>query len=110
MAGKYKESEKRAKVDRGGFHGIVLVPNAVSATPPYVEEVMAGSPAAQVGLRPDDLIVYLDGELVPSIKVFRELMKQVGPGMEIKLDVQRANKLVSVRLKLAEQPKVKASK
>jgi serine protease Do len=110
IAGTYKESEKRAKIDRGGFHGIVLVPNAVSATPPYVEEVMAGSPAAVAGLRPDDLIVYIDGELVPTIKAFRELMKQVGPGTEIKLDVQRLNRLVAVKLKLAEQPKVKASK
>jgi S1-C subfamily serine protease len=109
IAGTYKQSEKRAKVDRGGYTGIVLVPNAVSATPPYVEEVLPGSPAAKVGLRPDDLIVYVDGELAPSIKVFRELLKQVGPGMEVKLDVQRANKLVSVKLKLTEQPKVKAA-
>jgi len=110
IAGTYKESEKRAKLDRGGYHGIVLVPNAVSATPPYVEEVRPGSPAAQAGLRPDDLIVYIDGELIPHINMFRDYMKQVGPGMEIKLDVQRANKLVSVRLKLTEQPKLKASK
>jgi serine protease Do len=112
MAGTYKEGEKRAKLDRGGYHGIVLVPNAVSATPPYVEEVRPGSPAAEAGLRPDDLIVYVDGELIPHITMFRDYMKQVGPGMEIKLDVQRANKLVSVRLKLAEQPKgnLKASK
>lgn len=110
MAGTYKESEKKAKVDRGGFHGIVLVPNAVSATPPYVEEVRPNSPAAEAGLRPDDLIVYIDGELVPTINVFRDFMKQIAPGMEIKLDVQRANRLVSVKLKLAEQPKVGAAK
>jgi S1-C subfamily serine protease len=47
---------------------------------------------------------------VSSIKNFREIMKQAGPGTEIKLDVQRANKLVSVKLKLAEQPKQKAAK
>lgn len=108
IAGSYKQSEKRAKVDRGAFHGIVLVPNAVSVTPPYVEEVLPDSPAAKAGLRPDDLIVYMDGELVPSIKVFREIMKQYGPGTDVKLDVQRANSLVSVKLRLAEQPKVKA--
>ena len=110
MAGSYKPSEKRAKLDRGGFHGIVLVPNAVGVTPPYVEEVLPDSPAAKAGLRPDDLIVYIDGELVTSIKNFREIMKQSGPGMEVKLDVQRANRLVSVKMKLADQPKVKAAK
>lgn len=110
IAGTYKQGEKRAKADRGGFHGIILVPNAVGVTPPYVEEVLPESPAAQAGLRPDDLIVYIDGELVPSIKIFRDIMKQVGPGTEVKLDIQRANRLVSVKMKLGEQPKLKASK
>ena len=108
VAGTYKQSEKRAKVDRGAYHGIILVPNAVSATPPYVEEVLPDSPAAKAGLRPDDLIVYVDGELASNIKVFREIMKQYAAGTDVKLDVQRANTLVSVKLRLAEQPKVKA--
>jgi S1-C subfamily serine protease len=110
IAGTYKQSERRKnKEDRGGYHGIVLVPNAVGVTPPYVEEVLLGSPAAAAGLRPDDLIVYVDGELVPSIKVFRDIMKQVGPGTEVKLEVQRGSKLKSVKLKVVEYPKVKAA-
>jgi serine protease Do len=108
VAGTYKQSEKRAKVDRGAYHGIILVPNAVSATPPYVEEVLPDSPAAKAGLRPDDLIVYVDGELASNIKVFRDIMKQYAAGTDVKLDVQRANTLVSVKLRLAEQPKLKA--
>ena len=60
----------------------MLVPNAVSATPPYVEEVLPGSPAAKAGLKADDLIVYVDGELVPSIKAFRDIMKFVAPGSD----------------------------
>jgi serine protease Do len=110
MAGTYKQSEKRKnKEDRGGYHGIVLVANAVGLTPPYVEEVFAGSPAAAAGLRADDLIVYVDGELVPSIKMFRDIMRQVGPGTEVKLEVQRGSKLKSVKLKVAEYPKFKAA-
>lgn len=107
IAGTYKQGERRKKEDRGGFTGIVLVANAVSATPPYVEEVLPGSPAAQAGLRPDDLIVYLDGELVPSIRAFRDIMRQVGPGTEIKLEVQRGARLHSIKLKLTELPKTK---
>jgi serine protease Do len=107
MAGTYRQSEKRAKVERGGYHGILLVPNVVGATPPYVDEVMPGSPAARAGLQPDDLIVYVDGELVPNIKEFREIMKGIGPGMELKLEVQRGSKLRSFKLKLTEAPKEK---
>jgi len=83
------------------------VPNVVSATPPYIEEVMADSPAAKAGLQADDLIVYIDGELVQTIKMFREFMKGVGPGMEVKLEVQRENKLKSLKLKLTDPPKAK---
>lgn len=111
IAGTYRQSERRKnKEDRGGYTGIVLVPNAVGVTPPYIEEVLPKSPAADAGLRPDDLIVYVDGELVPSIKMYRDIMKQVGPGNEIKLEVQRGSTLKSVKLKLTDHPKVKAVK
>ena len=75
----------------------------------FFEEVVPGSPAAQAGLKPDDLIVYFDGELVPTVKVYRDLMKVAAPGSEIKLDVQRGTRLVSVKVKVAEQPKLKAA-
>jgi serine protease Do len=109
MAGTYKQSEKKArdKDGGGGYHGIVLVPNAVSLTPPYVEEILAGSPAAKAGIRPDDLIVYVDGELVPSVRMFRDIVKYARPGNTLRLELQRGSRLVSVELKLAEFPKAK---
>jgi len=108
IAGKYVISNPRNKEKGpGGYHGIVLVPNAVQATPAYVEEVVPGSPAADSGLRPDDLIVYVEGELVPSIKAFREIVRQTRPGMTLRLEVQRGNRLQTINLKLAEHPKKK---
>ena len=41
--------------------GIALVADPVDVTPPYVEDVDPGSPAAQAGMRADDLIVYVGG-------------------------------------------------
>lgn len=106
IEGTYREgSRPKTAEDRGGYHGIVLVHNAVSATPAFVEEVYPGSPAALAGLRPDDLIVYVDGELIPTIKAFKEALRQVGPGMEVRLEVQRGNRLQTVRLKLTDPPK-----
>ena len=109
IAGKYLTSTKVKREDKGGYHGIVLVVNAVSSTPPYIEEVTAGSPAEKLGLRPDDLILYVEGESVPTIKTFREVMKQYEPGREITLQLQRASKLESVKLKLAVPPQTAAS-
>ena len=40
--------------------GIVLVPDVVTRTPPYVDRVVPDSPAAKAGLRPDDLLVMID--------------------------------------------------
>ena len=105
MEGKYiRDHEKTKKDEFAGFTGIVLVPNPVMATPPYVDEVIPGSPAAQAGLRPDDLIVYVDGELVPTVKQFRDVVKFVPPGNDLKVDVQRGTKMHSLKLKV-EPPK-----
>jgi S1-C subfamily serine protease len=108
MSGQFKAREKSKRDEQRGFTGLLLVPNAVSATPPYVEEVLPGSPAAQAGLRPDDLIVYVEGELVPTIRDFRDVMKYIAPGTEIKIDVQRGLRMHNLKLKIAEPPKVKA--
>jgi S1-C subfamily serine protease len=88
------------------YHGIVLVPNPVELTPPYVEEVDPNSPAAKAGLRPDDLIVYVNGEQVASINELTQLLGRVRPGNAVALEVRRGDKLQTVNLTMAE-PKVK---
>jgi serine protease Do len=108
MEKKYKSSDrKKAKEGKGGYHGIVLVPNAVSVTPPYVDEVVPGSPASKAKVQPDDLIVYVDGELVPSIKAFRDVISHTTPGMVIQLEVQRGTQLKTIKLTLEDYPKTK---
>jgi serine protease Do len=108
MAGKYVQGKDRPKrKGPGGYTGIVLVPNVVERTPPYVEEVLPGSPAAKAGLRPDDLIVYMDGELVNTITIFHDLLSNARPGDTVRLDVQREGKLVAVDLKLEKFPPLK---
>ena len=109
MKGEYKPVIKeKPSGGPGGYHGIVLVPNVVERTPPFVEEVIPNSPAAKAGIRPDDLIVYVDGEQIVSIKAFRELIARTQPGMVLKLEVQRTNKetggerLIPVEMKLEE--------
>jgi len=88
----------------GGYHGIVLVPNVVERTPPYVEDVAKGSPAERAGLKPDDLIVYVDGEQVGNINHFRDILDKAAPGTEFKIEVRRGDRLQAFTVKLEKMP------
>jgi len=87
-----------------GYHGIVLVPDVVERTPAFIEDTIPGSPAARAGLRPDDLIVYVDGIKIASIKQFREIAEAARPGTALKLDVRRGDRLQTIELKLDVAP------
>jgi serine protease Do len=103
MKGKYIMGDKPPKHKGANVEtGIVMVPNVVERTPPYVEEVVPDSPAAKMGLKPDDLIVYLDGEFVGSINQYHELLANYRPGDTVQLEIQRDNKLMTVKLTLAK--------
>jgi serine protease Do len=99
----YKQLPPRAQLNIVAYHGIVLVPNVVERTPPYIEEVVPGSPADKAKLKPDDLIVYVDGLPVQDITAFNNILATYTPGMELKLEIQRGDKLTTVPLKL-EKP------
>jgi serine protease Do len=108
MKGEYQiviDRPKREKGGKGGFHGIVLVPDVVQRTPPFVEELIPNSPGAKAGLRPDDLIVYVEGEQVVSVKEFREIMDRYPPGTELKFEVRRGDKLTTLSLKVEDLKK-----
>jgi serine protease Do len=107
---KYRPVERKdLAAGSGGYHGIVLVPDVVERTPPYVEDVLPGSPAEKAGLRPDDLIVYVDGLPVNDIHTFQEVVARYHPNMQMKLEVQRGKKLHTVALTL-EKPRAKPKK
>jgi serine protease Do len=105
MKGEYKPVV-RHKSSSGprGYHGIILVPNVVERTPPFIEETIPGSPGAKAGLKPDDLIVYIDGEKIASIKEFRDIVESARPGTVFKLEVRRGDRLTTVDLKLDPLP------
>jgi serine protease Do len=106
MQGKYKPIKKKPVIGgEGGYHGIVFVPDVLERTPAYVEDVVPGSPADKAGLRPDDLVSFIDGEPVVSIKAFREYVrKNTRAGTVVRLEVRRGETLESVELTLGAPP------
>ncbi len=106
IKGTYKTPVKTKDRDGPGvFHGIVFVPNILPQTPPYIDRVVAKSPAHKSKLQPDDLLVYVDGEPVYSVQAFKDLIKKYTPGMKVQLEVRRGEKLTAVEVELADVPK-----
>jgi len=70
--------------------GIVLLPQILPKTPPYIERIVPGSPADAADLRPDDLIVMVNGQLIQS-------------GQELQAELRRIDRLDPVRLTLLRE-------
>ena len=88
----------RAKEKAENYTGITLVPNVVEFTPPYVEEVAPNSPASKAGLLVDDLIVYVDGEQVPSINDLLKIFQKIRPDSPVRLEVRRGDRLQTLNM------------
>ena len=66
----------------------------------WVQRVAANGPAATAGLRPQDVIVALDGKPVrfPTDLAVLEYLGRVAPGQRLALSVTRANQTLAINL------------
>ncbi|MFO0869505.1 MAG: trypsin-like peptidase domain-containing protein [Pirellulales bacterium] len=84
--------------------GLILVPDVLPKTPPFLDRVSPGSPAARAGLRSDDLILFVNDRAISSCKVLREELSLIDRIDEVRLIVQRGQELKEVTLVAAEAP------
>lgn len=82
--------------------GIRLVTDVLPKTPPYIDRVTPNSPAAKAGLRPDDLVLFVNERAVGSCKILRDELEFIDRIDEVRLIVQRGQELVEVTLEAAE--------
>jgi serine protease Do len=80
--------------------GIVMMPNILSRTPPFIDKVRAGSPAAKAGLRPDDIVLFVDDGLIQSVSALETALSRIANDERIRLTVERDRALVEVLLEL----------
>ncbi len=73
--------------------GIRLVPDVLDRTPPFVEYVRAGSPAARAGIRPDDLVLLLGEQLIQSCASLREELEYMELDGEVPLTILRGDEV-----------------
>jgi serine protease Do len=69
-----------------------------------VGEITPNSPAAEAGLKPEDVIVEVDGKKIIDSRQLRLLMAQSAPGTKVKLTLLRSGKRQSVTAELDEMP------
>ncbi|MGE3173350.1 MAG: S1C family serine protease [Planctomycetota bacterium] len=103
----YVEGQQREEVvaeTRPVWTGIVLFRQAGRQSPPaYVDRVQRGSPAAAIGLLPDDLIVRVDDYSVRSCKEFEDVLGRYAPGQKVTLTYKRGTRVLQAELELAEE-------
>ncbi|HYO23863.1 MAG TPA: trypsin-like peptidase domain-containing protein [Lacipirellulaceae bacterium] len=78
--------------------GLVLVPDVLPRTPPYIDAVHPDSPAARAGLRADDLVVFLAGEPTASCRAVLDLMARQERYDAVRISVLRDGELVEASL------------
>ncbi len=105
--GTYKYSSTDEKDNPNQFKpidfGIVMIPNIVYKTPSYIDKVVSGSSAEKAGLKKNDLIVFVNDELVQSNRNLLREFNKIKPGDRIDLVVRRENKLVTISIPVSKK-------
>jgi S1-C subfamily serine protease len=78
--------------------GLVLVPDLLDRTPPFIETVAAGSPAARAGLRPDDLVIAVGTRSVNSRAAVQQAVAALAAGDAVRLSVVRGGRIMECDL------------
>ncbi|MBD3673762.1 MAG: trypsin-like peptidase domain-containing protein [Planctomycetaceae bacterium] len=84
--------------------GILMVPDVVFRTPAYIEVVEDGSIAAELNLRPGDLVLFVNDNLVQSCREFREQLGNLEAGDDLSLIVRRDDALITVETLVPNKP------
>lgn len=114
MKGQYKRQARdddKAIDDKKAYHGITLIADVLDRTPPYVEDIAPGSPAAQAGLRINDLLIFIrhprqdvpeetDERVIASCKTFKDVVAPLAPGTKINIVVRRDGQLLTFDMTL----------
>jgi serine protease Do len=69
-----------------------------------VADVLAGSPAAQAGVQPGDVIRRFDGHDVKNFPTLRTLVAQTQLNKQVELEILRDGKPLKVKAQIKEQP------
>lgn len=76
--------------------GIKIFKHGGRGAPAYIDRVVRGGPAAAADLRPDDLIVTINGEKIGSVRQYEEFVETLVPDQEVLIVIKRGVELLRV--------------
>jgi serine protease Do len=83
--------------------GLVMVPDVVYRTPAYVESVIPDSAGAKAGVIAEDLIVFVNDDLVQSNRTLKSILGRLESGDSIRLVVRRKEKLIPLEFRVPDR-------
>ena len=83
--------------------GIALFTLGGRSDPAYIDRVKRGTPAKEVGLKPDDMIVSIGGEKTATVKDYEQALLKLRPGEEIFIIVKRGRELKRIAITPTEK-------
>ncbi len=79
--------------------GLVLVPDVLPKTPPFIDQVIDGSVAQRSGILANDLILLVNNQRIDSQKTLRELLATINKNDKYSVLLQRAQELVQLEVR-----------
>ncbi|MCY2968879.1 MAG: S1C family serine protease [Planctomycetota bacterium] len=83
--------------------GLVMVPDVIFRTPAFVDAVIPNTSAADAKLRANDLVLFVNDQLIQSVRMLNEGLGRLEPGEILKMVVRRDNVLVPVELPIPNE-------
>ncbi len=107
-----EQLRKTGRVIRGylGMYGQAVTPQMAEvlklekAAGILVAQVEKGSPAAQAGVKPGDVVLAMNGKPIDSYDVFRNEIATMKPGTKVQFSVMRDGKVTDIPVVLGERP------
>ena len=95
--------EAQPMLDRNKAHspetiGVVMVPDVLELTPAYVDDVVTQSPADRSDMRPDDLILFVDGRRVDSQRTLRSMLRRIDRRDKLQFTIQRGTEILPITI------------
>ncbi len=78
--------------------GVVLLPDFLPKTPPYVDQIRPGSAADRAGMRSDDLILFVNDAIASSAADLRDELSFIDRIDSVRFTVQRGQELLEFEL------------